>query len=105
LIHGKCDLFPHTINTKTHDHSLVRTYSLVCQVEKQDNVFCKLCYKKVKTKYAAYFCRDCGYVAHLQCAKQHQSSSGASNSVDYLTHLVHLVEGISLVEDQKVSLN
>jgi hypothetical protein len=103
LIHGKCDLFPHTINTKTHDHSLVRTYSLICQVEKQDNVFCKLCYKKVKTEYAAYFCRKCGYVAHLQCAKEHQSSSGASNSVDYLTHLVHLVEGISLVEDQKVN--
>jgi len=103
LIHGKCDRFPPTINTNTHDHSLVRTYSLICQVKKQDNVFCKLCYKKVRTKYAAYFCRECGYVAHLKCAKDQQSYNGqTSNSVEYLPHLVHLVEGIGLAEDQKV---
>ncbi|XP_062176240.1 uncharacterized protein LOC133881334 [Alnus glutinosa] len=103
LIHDKCNQFPPTINTRTHDHSLVRTYSLICQVEKQDNVFCGLCYKEVKTKHAAYFCRECGYVAHLKCAKDQQSYNGqTSNSVEYLPHLVHLVEGIGLAEGQEV---
>ncbi|GLT62182.1 hypothetical protein SLA2020_348380 [Shorea laevis] len=62
LIHGGCALFPHTIKTSTHDHSLIRTYSLSPQLD----VLCKLCYKKFNN--AAYYCREYGYVAHLYCA-------------------------------------
>jgi hypothetical protein len=106
LIHRKCDRFPHTIKTNTHDHTLTRTYSLR-QVEKHDNVFCKLCYKRVNTEYAAYSCRKCGnYITHLNCAYWVQDSSSttepvASNSIGYESHLVHLVEGINLTEDEK----
>ena len=105
LIHSKCDQFPHTIKTKTHDHSLTRTYFLR-QVKKQDNVFCKLCYQKVNTEYAAYFCQKCGYITHLNCANWVQDSSSTSeskpsNSVGYESHLVHLVEGINLTDDEK----
>lgn len=67
LIHTKCAHFPQTIKTVAHDHSLTRTYSLH-QVKKQlQSVFCKLCYKKMDTKFAAYYCQECDYVSHLPC--------------------------------------
>ncbi|XP_062149223.1 uncharacterized protein LOC133857871 isoform X2 [Alnus glutinosa] len=110
LIHRECDRFPHTIKIRTHDHSLNRNYSLH-QVKKQENVLCKLCFKKVNTKCAAYYCQKCGYIAHLKCAYDsydygvlHSSvttESVASNSIGYETHLVHLVEGIDLAKDER----
>jgi len=105
LVHRKCALFPHTIKTTTHDHSLTRTYSLR-QVKQQDNVFCKLCRKKVNTEYAAYYCRKCDYIAHLNCADSVKDSSStiesmANNSSDSAASLIHLVEGINLTEDER----
>jgi hypothetical protein len=105
FIHRKCAPFQHTIKTTTHDHSLTRTYSL-SQVKQQDNVFCKLCHKKVNTEYAAYYCRKCDYIAHLNCAYWFEDSSStiesmANNSVDSTTGLIHLVEGINLAEDER----
>jgi len=74
---------------------------------------CKLRYKKVKTKYAVYYCQKCGYIAHLKCAYDsydygvlHSTVTTelvASNSVAYETHLIHLVEGIDLAEDERAS--
>jgi hypothetical protein len=105
--HPKCAQFPHTIKIKTHDHSLTRTYSLR-QVKKEDIVFCKLCYRKVNTEYAAYSCGKCGYIAHLECAYRLEDESStstiesvASNSIGYESHLVHLVEGINLKEGER----
>jgi hypothetical protein len=99
LIHRECNRFSHTIKMRTHDLALVRTYSLSLKV-------CELCYKKVNTKYTAYYCWECGYVARLHCAYQNQSyglttESVVSNSVGYKSHLVHLVEGINLGEDER----
>jgi hypothetical protein len=106
LIHGKCASFPHTIKTTTHDHSLTRTYSL-CQVKQQDNIFCRLCRKKVNTEYAVYYCCKCDYIAHLNCAYRVKDSSStiestANNFVDSATGLIRLVEGINLAEDERV---
>jgi hypothetical protein len=121
LIHGQCAQFPHTIKIKTHDHFLFRIYPLPQDNYKEHkidffidqfgeahivDVFCYLCYKRVTKEYAAYYCLECSYAAHLDCAKEFQSySTTSTNSVagifnDHLTHLVHLVEGIDLVEDQ-----
>ncbi|XP_059460182.1 uncharacterized protein LOC132189461 [Corylus avellana] len=67
LIHGKCARFPRIIWISRHDHSLAITYSLQVKEHLDSNVFCKLCYQKVKTEYAAYYCKECDYVAHLDC--------------------------------------
>ncbi|KAB1227481.1 hypothetical protein CJ030_MR1G028867 [Morella rubra] len=48
-------------------HSLVHTYSLGQVKELLDNVFCRLCYKKINPNYAAYYCQECDYVAHTVC--------------------------------------
>jgi hypothetical protein len=74
LIHGECARFPHTIWITRHDHSLSLTYSLR-QVIGHNNVFCNLCFEKVKTEYAAYYCQECGYMAHLACAFQYEKSA------------------------------
>jgi hypothetical protein len=55
FIDRDCILFPRAIKTSKHAHSLTRTYSLH-QVKKQDNIFCKLCIRKVNAKYGAYYC-------------------------------------------------
>ncbi|KAB1227484.1 hypothetical protein CJ030_MR1G028864 [Morella rubra] len=69
MIHPKCAKFPSTIEIAAHNHSLAHTYSLR-QVKElpADNVFCRLCYKKINPNYAAYYCQECDYVAHTYCA-------------------------------------
>ncbi|XP_062176251.1 uncharacterized protein LOC133881347 [Alnus glutinosa] len=105
FIHRKCAPFQHTIKTTIHDHSLTRNYSL-SQVKKQEeNAFCKLCRKKVNTEYAAYYCQECDYIAHMECATyfkvEGRDLSETMNEVD-ANQLVHLVEGIDLAEDERV---
>jgi hypothetical protein len=103
LIHRKCAKFSRTIKTSTHVHSLTRTYSLR-RVKKQENVLCLLCRKKVNTEYAAYYCRECDYIAHMDCARyfkvEDRDLSETTNEVDE-NQLVHLVEGIELTEDER----
>ncbi|XP_059460272.1 uncharacterized protein LOC132189547 [Corylus avellana] len=72
LIHGKCARFLRTIWTARHHHSLAFTCSLRDQVEgtSNGNILCNLCWRKVKTEYATYYCKECDYVAHLECAFQ-----------------------------------
>jgi hypothetical protein len=107
LIHSTCARYPRTIKTNTHDHSLTLTYSLSQEVKNQDNVLCELCRKKLKTEYSAYYCQKCGYISHLNCAHWVQENSSvttesvASNSVGYESHLVHLVEGIDILGDER----
>ena len=101
LIHERCD-FKHTIKTRSHDHSLLRTYSL-CQVEEQDYVRCKLCLKKINTEYGAYYCKKCDYIVHMTCASKIEDKDdnrSATTEVD-ASQLVHLVEGIDLTEDER----
>jgi hypothetical protein len=111
LIHSMCARYPRTIKTETHDHSLTLTFSLSQEVKSQKNILCKLCRKKVNTKYAAYYCQKYSYIAHLECAYRYRvqdssatTESVASNSVGYETHLIHLVEGIDLAEDERAGL-
>jgi hypothetical protein len=101
LIHKRCD-FKHTIKTRSHDHSLLRTYSL-CQVEEQDNVRCKLCLEKISTEYGAYYCKKCDYIVHMYCAsvfEDKDNNQSATTEADP-SQLVHLVEGIDLTEDER----
>jgi hypothetical protein len=102
LIHGECARFPPTIWITRHDHSLSLTYSLR-QVIEHNKVFCKLCYEKVKTEYAAYYCQECGYVAHLACAFQYKKSAQLmwlpEKSIDLATDVSEKVEGAKKIQN------
>ncbi|XP_062163731.1 uncharacterized protein LOC133870587 [Alnus glutinosa] len=101
LIHGECVRFPRTIWITNHDHSLSLTYSLR-QVKEHINVFCMLCYEKVKTKYAAYYCQECGYMAHLACAFEYKKSAHLmwlpEKSIDLATNVTEEVEGAEKIQ-------
>ncbi|XP_059460249.1 uncharacterized protein LOC132189523 [Corylus avellana] len=95
LIHIKCALFSRIIRITSHDHSLTLTYSLR-QVKVHSNLFCKLCYQKVKAEYAAYYCQECNYVTHLACAFKYEKGAHLTwlpeESVDLETNVME-VEG------------
>jgi hypothetical protein len=101
LIHTKCTKFSRIIRITSHDHSLTLTYSLR-QVKKHNNIFCNLCYQKVKTGYGAYYCKECSYVAHLACAFKYEEEVEhlkwlPHESVDLETNVME-VEGAGLIQ-------
>lgn len=102
LIHTKCAHFPRKVNIFAHDHSLTHAFSL-CQVKKPDDVFCKLCRKKIDTKYSAYYCdQGCAYVAHLTCAYDLQGSCPVDSSNITLDSQFH--EQINLQDEGETVL-
>ena len=73
LVQSECAKYRRSIDIKEHHHSLICKFSLH-QVKKRK---CKLCYKKVDTRYAAYCCQECSYILHLWCGNRiRKSSSG-----------------------------
>ncbi|KAG2674647.1 hypothetical protein I3760_13G147000 [Carya illinoinensis] len=71
LVDIYCAQLARTIQIAAHkDHFLALIFCLDDQVKEQDDrVHCQLCFKTVNTKYGAYYCKICGFVAHLNCAK------------------------------------
>jgi hypothetical protein len=68
LAHTLCAVKPRTIKISADRHLLTLIYSLGQVIMKEhDDVFCKLCYKKVNLKYAGYYCQQCDFVSHLEC--------------------------------------
>ncbi|XP_059462654.1 uncharacterized protein LOC132191579 [Corylus avellana] len=90
LIHSRCAGFPRTVIISRHNHTLTLTYSLHHQVKDFNNVFCKLCDQKVKTKYAALSCQECDFVAHMYCAKAYRRESLSEKSVDECDFVAHM---------------
>lgn len=87
-IHRECADCPRTLKIIGHDHLLKLIYSLH-QIPHPNYVFCKLCYRKVNTKFAAYYCPDCNYIAHLYCATRTNivDNSVANEAVDFVTRV------------------
>ncbi|KAG6632279.1 uncharacterized protein LOC122291737 [Carya illinoinensis] len=111
LVDGFCAQLACTVEIAAHkDHFLTLIYSLHHQVKEQDDqILCQLCYKTVNTKYGAYYCKICDFVAHLKCAKRNSlqqfDNLDASvypqylsmDSVDFATNVI---KEISLEEDE-----
>jgi hypothetical protein len=55
-------------------------------MKEHDDVFCKLCYKKVNLKYAGYYCQQCDFVSHLECVGKNLSfpSKTLDSSIDLI---------------------
>ncbi|XP_041011236.1 uncharacterized protein LOC121255004 [Juglans microcarpa x Juglans regia] len=114
LVHGKCTRYPRTISTTVHNHSLTLTCSLHQMVEEKDDIFCKLCHRKVKTKYGVYYCQDCSYAAHLQCAQKYEGEwmdpttesvpceSDLVSEIKHFSHEHKLIISKKELEDDKI---
>jgi len=90
LAHTPCTEMPRTIKIIADRHWLNLVYSLGQVMKEHDDcVLCNLCGKKLNLKYAAYYCQQCDFVAHLECARQNWI--GPSDTVD---------SSIDLIEDR-----
>uniref|UniRef100_A0A2N9GBW6 DC1 domain-containing protein n=1 Tax=Fagus sylvatica TaxID=28930 RepID=A0A2N9GBW6_FAGSY len=49
-----------------HEHPLDLIHSL--EVHQSDSRFCQICVRKVDTDYGLYYCSECDFIAHLNCA-------------------------------------
>ncbi|XP_062145753.1 uncharacterized protein LOC133853752 [Alnus glutinosa] len=102
LVHDRCAKFPRTLKIKPHNHLLKLIYS-PHEIKKRPNMmFCRICYDKVSTEYAAYYCQKCSYVVHLQCVERYkdiykEESPGTSESVP--NEATHLIKALSQSED------
>jgi hypothetical protein len=87
LAHTLCAVKPRTIKISADRHLLTLIYSLGQVIMKEhDDVFCKLCYKKVNLKYAGYYCQQCDFVSHLECVGKNLSfpSKTLDSSIDLI---------------------
>jgi hypothetical protein len=78
VTHAACTQWPRSIRIRADRHLLTLIYSLGKVIkEHHHHVFCNLCYKQINLNYAGYYCQQCDFVAHLECA--HENSIGASS--------------------------
>jgi hypothetical protein len=111
LAHKRCVEIPRVIKIKLHNHFLTLTYSIP-EIKKHDDVFCRMCYEKVNTKYAIYYCHECRYVAHVKCVKRFRDLYGelyldgkwfvTSDSMpnEFVGHATHLIKALNQAEDE-----
>jgi hypothetical protein len=100
LAHTPCTEMPRTIKIIADRHWLNLVYSLGQVMKEQDDcVLCNLCGKKLNLKYAAYYCRQCDFVAHLECARQNWI--GPSDTVD---SSIDLIEDSDFEEDEELEV-
>uniref|UniRef100_A0A2N9EUY7 Phorbol-ester/DAG-type domain-containing protein n=1 Tax=Fagus sylvatica TaxID=28930 RepID=A0A2N9EUY7_FAGSY len=54
------------VKVTRHEHPLDLIHSL--EVHQSDSRFCQICAQKVDTDYGLYYCSECDFIAHLNCA-------------------------------------
>lgn len=66
-IHHSCALLPRTRTCRSHSHPLVLAFSLP-EKYLRFRELCAICRNRVFPKRWLYYCADCRFFAHLQCA-------------------------------------
>lgn len=70
MVDAQCAFFPRTLKVSGHDHPLSLNLKYSPQLNQYENQqICQQCVKKVNTKYKAYYCPICVFVAHPRAAK------------------------------------
>jgi hypothetical protein len=93
------------VKIKLHNHFLNLIYS-PHEINKRDNMFCRICGDKVNTEYAAYCCQQCSYVLHTECLRsfrdEYGESSATSESVPNYSvgRATHLIKALNQAEDE-----
>ncbi|KAG2685364.1 hypothetical protein I3760_10G122100 [Carya illinoinensis] len=118
LVHLDCAFLPLMVKHIRHKHPLNLTYSV--QFNQSDhNQICLLCVEKVDTNYRVYYCSNCDFVAHLNCAVDERNRDEtferelqdkdpfesaivrqSSNLDEYTDALPYFVKKIKLGEDK-----
>jgi hypothetical protein len=105
LVHIRCAEIPRTFKIKLHNHFLNLIYS-PHEINKHDDIFCRICAGKVNKEYAAYNCQKCSYNVHTECLRRFRSwygeSSATSESVpnESVGRVTHLIKALDQAEDE-----
>lgn len=68
-LHVKCAFLPETVDCKAHKHALaVRYYTPKSTKDDFDIVLCDVCDGFATEGYWSYYCKDCDFCTHLECA-------------------------------------
>ncbi|XVF83467.1 hypothetical protein PTKIN_Ptkin16aG0488900 [Pterospermum kingtungense] len=66
IVHKKCISLPPIIKFSRHYHPILHTYFLEKRgFEKWE---CRVCHEEVNTEHGSYFCSECNYIVHVNCA-------------------------------------
>ena len=77
-IHRRCAYRPRRLKVVRHNHPLNLIHSL--ELHQSNSQLCQLCFLKLDTNYALYYCSTCHFAAHLDCAM----SSGNMEDINLL---------------------
>lgn len=104
-IHNRCAYFPHIIMVVRHKHPLHLTHSSL-ELHQSDSQFCQICNKKVDTSYGLYYCFECDFVAHLDCAMNSKNTEDINSQelIDEDPKLDDSVDSTTLEVAHKVRL-
>lgn len=68
-MHVKCALLPESVECKAHDHDLELYYTTSkANVEGCTFYWCDVCNDGVTEGYWSYYCKQCDFATHLECA-------------------------------------
>jgi len=107
LVHKRCAEIPRTVKIKLHNHFLNLIYSSPHEINKRDDMSCRICCNMVNTEYAAYSCQECSYHVHTECLRRlkhdHRESLATSESVpnNSIGHSTHLIKVLNQAEDKE----
>jgi hypothetical protein len=104
VVHNRCAKLPRFAKFKLHNHILSLIYSPQ-EFKNRDNIFCKICWNKVNTKYAAYYCLICNYIIHIECLTGFTDMYTAYSSLPATSESVpskatHLIKALNQSEDE-----
>nr|XP_023883350.1 uncharacterized protein LOC111995663 [Quercus suber] len=72
-VHNTCASLPSRLKVLYHRHPLHLTHSsLEVELHQSDSRFCKRCAQKVNTNSGFYYCSECDFIAHLDCAADYR---------------------------------
>ncbi|KAL4318870.1 hypothetical protein GQ457_18G023360 [Hibiscus cannabinus] len=82
LIHKECISLPPIIKFVWHEHPLLHSYFIRRDNSKSKNWDCVVCLEEVNTKHGSYYCSECHFIVHVNCATIDESWYSVIESVE-----------------------
>lgn len=106
-LHAKCaTAWPENVSCEDHQHSLTLQYEWPFPIENCAHIFCKVCYGLCNDSKWLYYCAECQFGAHLQCATiKKEDSSNFEEEEEEMTNEQKMMMAMIKAQGQQVRLN
>ncbi|KAL4303156.1 hypothetical protein GQ457_10G027460 [Hibiscus cannabinus] len=82
LVHKKCISLPPIIKFCLHEHPLFHCYSITRDNSKSLDWDCVICLDEVNTMHGSYYCSECQFIVHVNCATTSEEDYSIIESVE-----------------------